>query len=130
VTNPHRFTINDGLEFLGTSGQNIHDVRLYSRLPPSPIAVMRSLMTMQHLCPTAPDTLRSFPFRSEDPFVVNRAPHVLFAGCQHEYAEETIYQHKSEESLLKLVSIPTFALSRSIVLLDVKTLQSYELKFG
>ena len=32
--------------------------------------------------------------------------------------------------MLKLISVPTFAVSRSIVLLDVKTLQSFELKFG
>jgi DNA polymerase delta subunit 2 len=130
VTNPHRFSVCDGLQFLGTSGQNVHDVRLYSSLDDSPLSVMRSLMAMQHLCPTAPDTLRSFPFRTEDPFVVDRAPHVFFVGCQPTYAEEVIYQHKSEESLLKLISVPTFARSRSIVLLDTKSLQSYELKFG
>lgn len=31
---------------------------------------------------------------------------------------------------MKLISIPTFALTRSIVLLDLTTLESYELKFG
>ena len=29
-----------------------------------------------------------------------------------------------------MISIPTFALTRSIVLLDLTTLESYELKFG
>ena len=42
-----------------------------------------------------------------------------------------MFQHKnSKESAVKLISIPTFALTRSIVLLDLETLQSYELKFG
>ena len=31
---------------------------------------------------------------------------------------------------MKLLSVPTFAKSRSIVLLDLATLESYELKFG
>jgi hypothetical protein len=41
-----------------------------------------------------------------------------------------IYQHKSDESLIKLISIPTFAHTRSIVLMDLQNLESYELKFG
>ena len=31
---------------------------------------------------------------------------------------------------MKVVSVPTFAKSRSIVLLDLSTLESYEVKFG
>ena len=109
----------------------MHDVRLYSKLKDdSSIGIMKLLMEIQHLCPTAPDTLRSFPFRDNDPFTVEQAPHVFFTGCQPEYQEQLIVQHKSGESMLKLISVPTFAASRSIVLLDIKTLQSFELKFG
>jgi len=32
VTNPHRFEINGGLKILGTSGQNIKDIRQYSTI--------------------------------------------------------------------------------------------------
>lgn len=130
VTNPHRFTMVDGVEFLGTSGQNVHDVRLFSKMADKPTSCLKALMEMQHICPTSPDTLRSFPFREDDPFVVGRAPHVFFAGCQPAYGEELLTQDKSADSILKLVSVPTFALTRSIVLLDVQTLESYELKFG
>lgn len=120
----------EGIHFLGTSGQNVHDLRLFSKLDdPSSVGALRLLMQMQHLCPTAPDTLRSFPFREEDPFIVKQAPHVFFAGCQPRYAEEIITQ-KGGAGVLKLLSVPTFALTRSIVLLDVNTLQSFELSFG
>ena len=63
--------------------------------------------------------------------MIERAPDVLYAGCQPAYGEQTIFQHKnSKESAVKLLSVPTFAKTRSIVLLDLQTLQSYELKFG
>ena len=134
MTNPHKFEMGEGLDFLGTSGQNLHDARLYSQLKGddnSPIGLLKHLLSARHLCPTAPDTLRCFPFREEDPFVINRAPDVFFAGCQPSYAEETIFQHKnSRESAVKLLCVPTFAKTRSIVLLDLATLQSFELKMG
>lgn len=63
--------------------------------------------------------------------VIDRSPDVFFAGCQPEYQERVVFQHKnSRESAVKLLSVPTFAKTRSIVLLDLQTLESYELKFG
>jgi len=106
---------------------------IYARLrSPEPIECLKMLLEIRHICPTAPDTLRSFPFRSGDPFVISdQAPDVFFAGCQPKYQEEIIYQHKkSKESAIKLLSIPTFIKTKSIVLLDLESLQSYELHFG
>jgi len=81
VTNPHKFEMSN-IDFIGTSGQNLHDVSLYSRLAdPTAIGHMKYLLEARHLCPTAPDTLRCFPFRDGDPFVINKAPDVFFAGC-------------------------------------------------
>lgn len=80
---------------------------------------------MRHLCPTCPDTLRSYPFVEEDPFIVKDSPHVYFAGCQSVYKEKTIFKN---ESLIKLVSIPCFRESRAVVLMDLETLQTYEYK--
>ena len=38
VTNPHKFKIKD-VEFLGMSGQNLHDLQLYSKhKDPSPVS--------------------------------------------------------------------------------------------
>jgi DNA polymerase delta subunit 2 len=37
-------------------------------------------LEMRHLCPTAPDTLRAYPQLDDDPFVIEEAPHVYFAG--------------------------------------------------
>ena len=63
VTNPHKFQIKD-IEFLGMSGQNLHDLQLYSRHnDPTPIGQLKTLLELRHICPTSPDTLRCFPFR-------------------------------------------------------------------
>lgn len=85
------------LDFLGTSGRNIHDIMLSSRLTEeakdaeqmdtdvvseqNPLPIMKHLLETRHICPTAPDTLRCFPFRDIDPFVIEEGPHVFFAGC-------------------------------------------------
>ena len=91
VTNPHQFQLASGLDFLGTSGQNVHDLHMFSCLG-EPIELLRLLLEMRHVCPTCPDTLRSFPFREEDPFVISgNAPDVFFAGCQPKYQEQIIY---------------------------------------
>ena len=92
---------------------------------------LKLLFEAGHVCPTAPDTLRCFPFREDDPFVMDTTPNVFFAGCQPEYQATTVYESEANpDKVVKLISVPTFAKTRSIVLLDLETLQSYEVKFG
>ena len=78
---------------------------------------------MRHIAPTAPDTLRAFPYVDEDPFVLHEAPHVYFAGNQETYGERLI---QSGHHAVKLIAIPAFHKTKSIVLLDVTSLESYE----
>ncbi len=88
VTNPHEFEV-DGVTFLGTSGQNLEDIDRYSteteRLP-----VLERLLEWGHLVPTAPDTLTAYSFPDRDPFVIDAAPHVLFAGNQPAFATRLV----------------------------------------
>ncbi len=51
---------------------------------------MQQTLEMRHVCPTAPDTLRAFPYVDTDPFVVEAAPHVYFVGNQEEYGERLV----------------------------------------
>ena len=36
------------------------------------IEKMKDTLNMRHLCPTAPDTLRVYPFKDRDPFVISQ----------------------------------------------------------
>jgi DNA polymerase delta subunit 2 len=69
------------VSFLGTSGQNVDDVYKYSEREDS-LGIMEALLNWGHLVPTAPDTLSSYPFSMDDPFLLDSAPHVLFTGNQ------------------------------------------------
>lgn len=126
VTNPHQFDLN-GLTFLGTSGQNVRDMLLNSETPEDlkedgkGLSKIKQTLEMRHLCPTAPDTLRVYPFKESDPFVINsqnnssnldlnvgedengpeqslytQVPHVYFVGNMQNYKEELLTQNKGK----------------------------------
>lgn len=75
------------------------------------------------MCPTAPDTLRVYPFKNSDPFVItqkndldlnecedsqlidkkddndllySQVPHVYFAGNMQEYQQELIWREEEK----------------------------------
>jgi len=52
--------------------------------------IMQQTLEMRHVSPTSPDTLRAFPYVDTDPFVLQQAPHVYFAGNQEEYGERLV----------------------------------------
>ena len=85
---------------------------------------------MRHACPTAPDTLRAFPYVDEDPFVFEQAPHVYFAGNQEQYGERLVESGVVTcKQAVKILSIPSFRKTKTICLLDLGTLQSYPVTF-
>tara|TARA_B110000285_G_C14867559_1_gene487595 strand:- start:171 stop:542 length:372 start_codon:yes stop_codon:yes gene_type:complete len=110
-------------------------------------------MEMRHLMPTAPDTLRVYPFKDSDPFVVSplnnnlnmgedeeqveeqsktlftQVPHVYFVGNMEAYKEELITNPADTKQSLKVISLPTFSKTHSVVLVDMQTLESYEVAF-
>lgn len=51
---------------------------------------MEQCLEWRHLAPTAPDTLTSYPFDAFDPFIIQSAPHVFFAGNQPEFGTRTV----------------------------------------
>ena len=88
VTNPHEFEV-DGVAFLGTSGQNIEDIDRYST-DEDRLRMLEHVLEWGHLAPTAPDTLTAYSFSDKDPFVIESAPHVLFAGNQPSFQSKLV----------------------------------------
>ena len=86
VTNPYKFGVA-GTEVVAFSGQNTDDVLRNSDLD-NPLDALESLMEWSHWAPTCPDTLGCFPYRDQDPFIVDKdVPHLLVSG-NHDAFEE------------------------------------------
>ncbi|SCU97113.1 LANO_0E15192g1_1 [Lachancea nothofagi CBS 11611] len=135
TTNPVWFKFN-GIEMLGTSGQNIDDICKYiipnlsTSEPDSSgegdmnvrLNMMEGCLKWQNIAPTAPDTLWCYPYKSDDPFILNKLPHVYFVGNQPAYMSRDV---KLEGGLnVKIMTIPKFSETGEIVILDLKTLEA------
>ncbi|KAJ7534062.1 hypothetical protein O6H91_13G077600 [Diphasiastrum complanatum] len=125
-TNPHQFEL-DGVQFLGTSGQNIDDLDKYSE-GGDRLDFMERTLRWRHLAPTAPDTLGCYPFTDRDPFVIESCPHVYFCGNQPSYSSRMIKGPGGQ--MVLLVCIPRFYDTGSAVLVNLRTLQCHLLAFS
>jgi len=114
-TNPHAFEV-DGVHFLGTSGQNVEDVMMYSTHE-RPAEILELMLRWRHLIPTAPDSLSTYPFVDEDPFVLERTPDVLFAGGCGDEVETRLVEEGGVRC--RVVSVPAFSKNKALVLVDV-----------
>ena len=123
VSNPYECKI-DGVHFLGSSGQNINNMRLFSNITDS-IRLLKDTLELQHLAPTAPDTLGSFPFYETDPFIIDTCPDVYFCANQSRFEQHLIENENGMKVLL--LCIPEFAKTSSAVLVNLKDLHCEEL---
>ncbi|GFR50147.1 hypothetical protein Agub_g12308 [Astrephomene gubernaculifera] len=144
ATNPHEFEV-DGVRMLGTSGQNVDDMAKYCTIRDRLDLMERSLAS-RHIAPTAPDTLTCYPFQDRDPFIVEATPHVYFVGNQPEFATRQVeqrpqggYQECQEAGAasgsgsggvaVRLVAVPSFARTGTMVLLNLRTLACHPIRF-
>lgn len=98
VPNPYLFEI-EGRLVLGTSGQNIDDIRKFTTID-DPIECMKNSLKWSHIAPTCPDTLPCYPYTNEDPFIIADCPHVYF--CAQNDAALKTESFTSKFSKLKL----------------------------
>ncbi|XP_011013248.1 PREDICTED: DNA polymerase delta small subunit-like isoform X2 [Populus euphratica] len=125
-TNPHCFEL-DGVRFLGTSGQNIDDLKKYSEARDE-LELMERTLKWRHLAPTAPNTLGCYPFTDKDPFLIESCPHVYFVGNQDKYGTRIL--NGSEGQFVRLISIPKFCNTGIAVVLNLRNLECHTLSFG
>ncbi|KAI5949138.1 HYS2 [Candida theae] len=125
LTNPTWLDVN-GLRMLGTSGQNVNDVKKYvaRQSDSDSMKIIRASMKWQNFVPTAPDTLYCYPFDNCDPFVLDsELPHVYFVGNQDKF-ETDVYKCPDSGAQVRLISVPQFGSTGEVVILDLSTLET------
>ncbi|KAI1501103.1 DNA polymerase alpha/epsilon subunit B-domain-containing protein [Biscogniauxia marginata] len=131
VTNPWEGEV-DGWRVLGTGGQNIDDIFKYVGSDDR-LGMMEATCRWRCCAPTAPDTLWSYPFQDDDPFVMQTCPHLYFVGCQPEFGTRVIRPSDSDSdssAAVRLVAVPSFAATRELVLVDSETLDVSRVKIS
>ncbi|KAI0408080.1 DNA polymerase alpha/epsilon subunit B-domain-containing protein [Xylaria palmicola] len=124
VTNPWEGEV-DGWRVLGTGGQNVDDIFKYVGSDDR-LGMMEAMCRWRCCAPTAPDTLWSYPFQDDDPFVMHTCPHLYFVGCQPAFGTKVIQGEGGQA--VRLVTVPSFAATREIVLVDSETLDVSRVK--
>lgn len=128
VTNPYDCEV-DGVSFVGTSGQNINNMRQFGQIDDS-LALLQQTIESAHLAPTTPDSLGCFPYYDDDPFILleDQCPHVYFAGNQPEYGSKVIAGRQGQSVLI--LAVPDFHNSETAVLVNLRTLKCEPISFG
>ena len=135
-TNPHDFSVG-GVDFLGTSGQNVDNLRAYTAIETKGEAgsaeealdLMELTLRWQHLAPSAPDTLACYPYKDRDPFAMQeRTPHVYFAGGQPAFGAKVV-DLGAEGGKVLAIAVPSFAETGTIVMVNVDDLSCHPVRF-
>jgi DNA polymerase delta subunit 2 len=92
----------------------------------SEVEALTALLELRHLAPTAPATLDCYPFKRRDPFVIAGAPRVLFAGNQAAFGAKLVGPKEYQTLVL---SVPTFAETGIVTLVDMSTLEATTIRF-
>lgn len=168
VTNPWEGDV-EGWRLWGSSGQNVDDVLRYLEFADGDadarVRVMEAMLRWRCGVPTAPDTVctlmipsdeymrvltiapGSYPFQTDDPFVLQSCPHIFFAGNQPMFktaviesdapfrlngadTEMTGADDEATTPRVRLLSIPSFKGTGEMVLVDSETLEVEVVKFG
>ncbi|EDO17268.1 hypothetical protein Kpol_538p28 [Vanderwaltozyma polyspora DSM 70294] len=142
TTNPSNFDFN-GVDALVISGDNINDICKYM-IPYQEsetdsqenkfdkldtiehrLDLMECTMKWQNIVPTSPDTLWSYPYKESDPFNLTQWPHVYIVGNQPLYGAKDV---QIKDKTIKIISVPQYSETGSVVILDLETFNTEEIK--
>ncbi|KAJ1867505.1 DNA polymerase delta small subunit Cdc1 [Coemansia sp. RSA 989] len=127
VTNPAYFEV-DGTLVLASAGQNVDDLCHYAVHDETPCQLAARTLQWRHIAPSGPDTLWGYPFTDHDPFVVRNTPHVYVVGNQPKF--DMCAAEGTDGQISQMVMVPGFRQSRSIVLLNLRTLECTQVHIG
>lgn len=86
-----------------------------------------------HLSPLAPDLLWCHPFKDEDPFILESRPHIYVIGNQPTFEtslEEIKNNATSSVDKTRIILLPRFSQSGTIVIVNTRTLEVIPINFG
>eukprot|EP01100_Stratorugosa_tubuloviscum_P007115 TRINITY_DN2992_c1_g1_i2.p1 TRINITY_DN2992_c1_g1~~TRINITY_DN2992_c1_g1_i2.p1 ORF type:complete len:474 (+),score=165.54 TRINITY_DN2992_c1_g1_i2:32-1453(+) len=118
VTNPYEFEL-DGINFLGTSGENVNNMNKYC-IVQDRLDLLKKTLNYRHIAPNAPDTLGCYPFFNIDPFTIKTCPHIYFIGNQPEF--ETAIFDGDDGQQVRAICIPNFSEKFTFILVNLRTL--------
>ncbi|KAJ5142909.1 DNA polymerase alpha/epsilon subunit B [Penicillium bovifimosum] len=156
VTNPWEGDV-EGWRLWGCSGQNVDDVLRYITIEggdSSPdretdsdarIRIMEAMLRWRCGVPTAPDTIWSYPYQTDDPYVIESCPHIFFAGNQPQFKTATIEgdvplrldgdidmmdaADGPDAPRVRLLALPKFSETGELILVDTETLEVEVVRF-
>ncbi|KAF8631413.1 hypothetical protein AX17_005091 [Amanita inopinata Kibby_2008] len=114
------------------SGQPLNDIFKYLPSPPNTrLAVLESTLRWRHMAPTAPDTLWCHPYFTKDPFLMNMTPDIYIVGGQERFGTRLVKYENDGRAMLqcRIVTIPSFSETGTLVLINVRTLDVKTVKF-
>ncbi|KAJ3016044.1 UNVERIFIED_CONTAM: DNA polymerase delta subunit 2 [Siphonaria sp. JEL0065] len=125
VTNPYSASV-DGVRLLGTSGQPLNDIYKFVD-GEDRLAMAERTLQWANMAPTAPDTLACYPFQDRDPFIIETHPDVYFMGNQPEFGTKLVTGSRGEKT--RIVLVPSFAETKTIALVNLRTLECRKVSF-
>ncbi|XP_063971976.1 DNA polymerase delta subunit 2-like [Diachasmimorpha longicaudata] len=114
----------------GSSGQPIEDIMRVcgERNTKSPLEWLETTLEWRHYCPTAPDTLPSYPYHDKDLFIMQECPDIYFVGNTDKFESKIFKGENGAE--VRLISVPKFSSTSTAVVLDLKSLDTSPIYFG